>query len=174
LLLQSDVVTQSLRFLSLVCTALILGGAFCHVLEMPIKLGLSGADYMIVQQIYGTFGPVGSILEPAAIISTAALAFVVRGRRSFGPAVVAAVTLVVALIAWVAVVNPVNPHWAAAGPTTVPPEFEALRRRWEWGHATHAALLFVAFVATVVSVLVELPTRALAADARRARAERVA
>lgn len=35
--------TQSFRFVSLVFTALILGGAFCHVLEMPLKLAMAGA-----------------------------------------------------------------------------------------------------------------------------------
>jgi hypothetical protein len=160
------VLTQSLRFLSLVFTALIMGSAFCHVLEMPIKLAMAGSDYMVV------FGPVGAVLEPAAILSSAALAFLVRNRRSFVPAVVGTLALVTALLVWVAVVSPVNPHWAAAGPDTVPPRFESLRARWEWGHTAHAALLFVSFLALVVSVLEDIPRRAVA-EARR-RAERAA
>jgi hypothetical protein len=168
------VLTQSFRFLSLVFTALIFGSAFCHVLEMPMKLAMAGADYMVVQQIYATFGPIGALLEPAAILSTAALAFLVRKRRSFIPALVAAVAMVVALLVWVAVVSPVNPHWAAAGPHTVPPNFESLRIRWEWGHAAHAALLFVAFLATVVSVLVDIPPHAVTVEARRPAAGRAA
>jgi hypothetical protein len=159
--------TQSFRFVSLVFSALILGGAFCHVLEMPLKLAMAGADYMVVQQIYGAFGPVGMVLEPAAILSSVALAFLVRRRRSFVPALVGAVALVAALLVWATVVSPVNPHWAAAGPGTVPPDFAALRARWEWGHAAHAALLFLAFLALVVSVLVEVPRHAVAAEARR-------
>jgi hypothetical protein len=159
--------TQSVRLLSLTFSALILGGAFCHVLEMPVKLTLPGAEYTVVQQIYGAFGPVGAVLEPAAILSAATLAFLVRRRRSFVPALVGAVTLVTALLVWAAVVNPVNPHWAAAAPGSVPADFVALRTRWEWGHAAHAALLFLAFVALVVSVLVEIPRRPAAAAARR-------
>jgi hypothetical protein len=167
------VLTQSVRLLSLVFTALILGGAFCHVLEMPVKLTLAGAEYMVVQQIYGAFGPVGAVLEPAAILSSAALAFLVRGRRSFVPAIAGTVALTAALLLWFLVVSPVNAHWAAAGPGAVPPEFESLRARWEWGHAAHAALLFVAFLALAVSVLLEIPPRA-AVRARRSTAERAA
>jgi hypothetical protein len=158
---------QSVRLMSLVFGALILGGAFCHVLEMPIKLSMAGVEYTVVQQIYGAFGPVGAVLEPAAIISTVALAFLVRRRRSFVPALTAAVTLVVALLVWASVVSPVNPHWAATPPGAVPPNFDALRARWEWGHAAHAALLFLSFVALVVSVLVEIPRHPVAARVPR-------
>ena len=174
MLLTIAVLTQGFRFLSVVFTALILGSAFCHVLEMPLKLAMSGADYMVVQQIYGAFGPVGAVLEPAAILSSAALAFLVRKRPSFIPALVGALALVTALLVWAAVVSPVNPRWAAAGPGTVPPDFAALRARWEWGHAAHASLLFVGFLALVVSVLVEIPRRPVAAAARHRAAERAA
>jgi hypothetical protein len=168
------VLTQSFRFLSLVFTALIMGSAFCHVLEMPIKLAMAGADYLVVQRIYGAFGPVGAVLEPAAILSSAALAFLVRRRRSFVPALAGTLALVTALLVWAAVVSPVNPHWAAAGPDRVPLDFESLRARWEWGHVAHAALLFVAFLALVVSVLVDVSPRAAAARGRRAAAARAA
>lgn len=164
--------TQSFRFLSLLFTALIMGSALCHVLEMPLKLAMAGADYMVVQQIYGALGPVGAVLEPAAILSSAALAFLVRTRRSFIPAVIGTLALVTALLVWAVVVSPVNAHWAAAGPRTVPPDFASLRARWKWGHTAHAALLLVSFLALVVSVLVEIPRRAVAAEAcgRAARA----
>ena len=164
--------TQAFRFLSLVFSALILGSAFCHVLEMPVKMAMAGADYMIIQQIYAGFGPIGAVLEPAAIMSAAALAFLLRGRRAFVPALTGAIALAVALLVWVAVVSPANPQWTAAGPDTVPPNFESLRARWEWGHAIHAGLLFVAFVSLGVSVLWDVPARAVAEDADRAVDER--
>lgn len=141
------------RFLALVLTALILGGAFCHVLELPVKMTLDPADYMVVQQIYGAFGPVGAVLEPGAIAATVVLAFLLRRRPGRGAAAIGALFLLAALASWAVVVNPVNAHWAAAGPDSVPPDFESLRARWEYGHALHAALLFAAFVSLVVSVL---------------------
>lgn len=166
--------TQSVPFVSVAFSALILGGAFCHVLEMPVKMAMAGADYMIVQQIYGGFGPVGAVLEPGAILSAAALAFLLRGRRSFIPALTGAIALAVALLVWVAVVSPVNPQWAAAGTTSVPPNFESLRARWEWGHAIHAGLLFLAFLSLVVSMLLDIPARASAVEADSVIGERAA
>jgi hypothetical protein len=162
------VIFQVVRLLSLSFTALILGGVFCHVLEMPVKMTLAPSDYMIVQQIYSTFGPIGAVLEPAAILCATALAWLVRGRRAFAPALVGGLCLVASLMLWVAIVSPVNPHWAAAAQAqTVPDNFESLRSRWEWGHAIHACGLFAGFVALVVSVLVEIPTCASAAVAPR-------
>ena len=64
--------TQSVRLLSLTFSALILGGAFCHVLEMPVKLMLPGAEYTVVQQIYGAFGPVGAVRASAGCLDVEA------------------------------------------------------------------------------------------------------
>lgn len=89
------------------------------------------------------------------------------------PALTGAVALAAALLLWFVVVSPVNAHWAAAGPGTVPPAFESPRARLKWGHAAHAALLFVAFLALVVFVLVEITSRAVA-RAHRSAAERAA
>ena len=98
-----------------------------------------------------------------------------RGRRAFTPALVGALCLAAALLLWVAIVSPVNPHWSAAAQAqTVPDDFQSLRNRWEWGHAIHAGVLFLGFVALVVSVLAEVPRRAGMAAASRPSARRVA
>jgi hypothetical protein len=48
------------RFLSLLLVALTLGMTFCHVMEIPGKLRLDGATWLIVQQnLYVDFGVVG-------------------------------------------------------------------------------------------------------------------
>ena len=97
-----------------------------------------------------------------------------RGRRSFVPALVGALALAVALVAWFTIVNPVNAHWAAAGPRRVPAGFDALRTRWEWGHAVHALLLFAGFVAVIVATLLEIPRRGDAVGGGRSATERAA
>jgi len=156
-------VSQVFRFLSIVLAGLVLSLALAHALEMPAKLALPPHDYLIVQQIYSAFGAVGAILEPAAVVCAFVFAFLVRRGRAFRPAVVGALCLVAALLIWVAIVNPVNAHWQAAGSLDVPDNFESLRVRWEWGHAARAALVLGGFISLVIAVLTDTSAAAAAA-----------
>jgi hypothetical protein len=154
--------TQTFRLLGLILAACTFGLAFCHVVELPAKMTLSGPEYMTTLRLYQLFGPVGSVTEPGAIVATIVLAFLVRRqRRALALTVAAAVLLATALLVWFAVVNPVNARWAAAAPGQVPADWMALRDRWEYGHAAHAAILFLGLVSLILSVLVqEEPTAA--------------
>jgi len=156
-------VRQTFRFLTLVLTGITLGLTLGHLLEMPAKLALSTTDYLIVQRIYSGFGVLGALVEPAAIVCAIVLAFLARGTRAFKPALAGALCLVAALLIWVAAVNPTNAAWQTASPSMVPPDFESLRMRWEWGHAARAALVFVGFVSLVIAVLADMAAAAAAA-----------
>ena len=156
-------VQQTFRFLSLVLGGLVLSLAVAHALEMPAKLALSPSDYLIVQRIYGAFGAVGALIEPGAVVAAIGLAFLARHSRAVRPALAGALCFVAALLIWVAIVNPVNAHWDAAGSLTVPENFESLRLRWEWGHAARAALVFVGFVSLVIAVLADMSAAATTA-----------
>src|SRR5207244_4132087 len=80
-----------------------------------MKLG--GHEYMMVQQIYTTFGPAASVLAPGAIVVSAVLAFLVRRRwPPFALTFGAAVALAAALGVWGALVYPVNQRWAELPP----------------------------------------------------------
>ena len=160
------VVSQVFRFLSVVLAGLALSLAVSHALEMPAKLRLPAHDYLIVQQIYAAFGAVGALLEPAAVACAFALAFLVRRGRALRPALAGALCLTAALLIWVAIVNPIDGHWAqwqAAGALNVPDNFESLRMRWEWGHAARAALILAGFVSLVIAVLADMSAAAAAA-----------
>jgi hypothetical protein len=63
------------RFVALTLTALTLGLAFCHVVEMPVKLTLTASEYLVTQKIYGAFGAVRAVTECGAILATGVLAF---------------------------------------------------------------------------------------------------
>lgn len=52
--------------------------------------------------------------------------------------------------AWTYPANLATENW-----TRVPPDWEALRRRWEYSHAANAGLLFLALCSAVLSVLDE-------------------
>jgi hypothetical protein len=74
------------RFITIMLTALPMGMAFCHLLEMPAKMTYDGALWLtLLQTLYGLFGPVGAIVESGAVVMAVALAFLVRQRRpAFG------------------------------------------------------------------------------------------
>jgi hypothetical protein len=52
-------------------TALILGLAFAHVMELPGKPRLNGPTWLTVQQnLYVGFGPLAAVAEPLGILLT--------------------------------------------------------------------------------------------------------
>jgi hypothetical protein len=73
---------RALRFISLTCAALVLGFTLAHVLEAPGKRQLNGAEWTVVQNtFYAGFAVVGGIGEVLGLVSTCALAVLVRHRR---------------------------------------------------------------------------------------------
>ena len=75
---------RSWRFVTILLVALLLGLSFAHVLELPAKMQYDAALYVTLQKtLYVAWGPpnVGGILEPAAILATVSLAFLLRQRR---------------------------------------------------------------------------------------------
>lgn len=148
------------RFASLFLVALILGLAFCHVMEIPGKLRLSGPDWLAVQHnLYIAFGvPLGAGLELASIALCWLLVAMVRGRRpAFGWTLAGAVSVTAGLVGWVLLVSPMNAvldGWTADAP---PPHWTDVRDRWELGHAIHAAFFALGFAALLAAILAETP-----------------
>ncbi len=136
-----------LQIACLTCVILTLGLSFAHVLEIPGKLQLDGAQWLMVQHhLYVGFGTVGAAIEVLAIMLAWVLAWHLRGRAGSGAALAAAVATSIGLIEWALVVAPMNARlngWTAA---TLPPDWNAVRNRWEAGHAVQAVLFFAAFL----------------------------
>lgn len=147
---------RALRFLALLCLALILGLAFAHVMEIVGKLRLPGDAWLMVQQnLYVAFGPpLGAGLEVAALALTWLVAIRSRERpAAFRWSVAAGILATLGLVLWGLVVAPVNTALNGWTPATLPADWIRWRFRWELGHALHAACLVLAFSALVVSVL---------------------
>jgi hypothetical protein len=140
------------RFLSLVFAALAMAPAFAHLLELPNKITLSHDEYLIVQQIYRGWALLG-IVVISALVCTLVLTIMVRGQSTqFRLVLVAFLCIVGAQIVFWTLTYPANQqtnNW-----TILPENWEALRRQWEYSHATSAGLNFLAFIALVLSVLV--------------------
>lgn len=136
-----------LRFFLLLGIVLIFGLAFAHVAELPGKLRLDGADWLMVQHnLYIGFGPFAAVVEPLTIGLAWVLVFRLwRRRERIAPALAAASCVSIGLMVWALVVSPVNGTlngWTAA---TLPLDWMAYRNHWEVGHAIHAMLFFAAF-----------------------------
>jgi hypothetical protein len=145
---------QAIRLAARVATVIIVGLASAHVAELPGKLRLAGPDWLIVQQtLYIGFGPIGAIVEPMAVLLTWVLAWRLRRRPGFRMSVVAAVATSVGLIAWALIVAPMNAELNAWTPRTLPASWVGVRNRWEFGHALHALLFWVAFLALAFGVV---------------------
>jgi hypothetical protein len=150
------------RLITIMFTALSMGMALCHLLEMPAKMTYEGALWLtLLHTLYGAFGTIGAFIEVGAVVTAVLLAFLVRQRRSaFGWTLLGALCLVAAHVAWWVWVAPVNATMAPLTPETLPADWMGLRDQWEYTHAARAVLQIIALGALVFSILVEIPTDA--------------
>jgi hypothetical protein len=150
------------RLLTIMFTALSLGPALGHLLELPAKMTYEGGLWLTVSQtLYGAFGTIGASFEVGAVVTAVVLAILVRQRRpAFGWTLLGALCVVAAHAAYWIWLAPVNATIAALTPETLPADWMGLRDQWEYTHAARAALQIVALGAFVFSILVETPTNA--------------
>jgi len=145
-------------FLSLLFAALALAPAMAHLLELPNKIRLSRDDYLTVQQIYRGWDLL-AIVVFGALLSTLALTITVRHDRK---------AFIFALIAFLCIVGTQIVFWTYTYPTnqitnnwtTLPENWAALRRQWEYSHATSALLNLLAMISVSISVLSRNDTHA--------------
>lgn len=144
-------VTNVLRFVSVLLTAIGLAGGFAHLLALPNKIDLGPADYLTVQQIYRGWALLGVPII-LALVTTIALAVAVRRDTSaFRWTLAAAVCIAAALLAFLVFTYPANQ--ATANWTMLPANWQVLRREWEYSHAAGAVLYLLALSALTLSLL---------------------
>ena len=136
---------KACRFTAILLVALIVGLAFAHVLERPAKMLYDAALYFSVQKtLYVAWGPpnIGGFLEPAAILATLFLSFVVRKMKlAFWLTLGAGFSLLLAFpVVFFVLVAPANEVFLAATPTLIPPDWMEFRSSWEAGHAIRFGL----------------------------------
>jgi hypothetical protein len=153
---------KAMRFAVLMLAALSMGMAFCHLLEMPPRLGWD-APLWIVTTVPGgkfrLFGSVGAAIETLAWIAAVALAILVRRRRpaAFLLTLVGAVLLVAAFAVWWIFVYPANVQIAGWTPQHFSPDWAAWRAQWEYAHVVRALLLIGGYAALALAVVRETP-----------------
>ena len=139
------------QFLAIVFTALALVPGGAHLFELPNKIGLTEAEYFVVQSIYRGWALFGIVLF-GALAANLALAIMVRQQRPPFALASLAFLLVAATLAifftWTYPANQATSNW-----TVVPDNWRDLRTQWEYAHAANAVLTFVALCAVTLSAL---------------------
>ncbi len=160
-------------FTTLVLTTLTLGLEFAHVLEWPQKQQYPGALYVRLQEsLYIWFGNLGGVLYVLAVVASVVLVVLLRrDRPRRGWVGVAAGLQVIALVTFLTIVYPVNLRLPVNSAGAVPPDWTALRDRWELGHTIGFVLFGVSFVLLVAALVrqVEAPGRAVRTETRSVR-----
>ena len=143
---------NTMRFLSLLFTALALAPSLAHLLELPNKINLPAEDYLTVQQIYRGWALLGIVVF-GALLSTLVLTIMVRKKRK---------AFILTLIALLCIVGTQIVFWTFTYPankatdnwTALPATWLELRNQWEYSHATGAGLNLIALTTLILSVLV--------------------
>jgi signal transduction histidine kinase len=134
---------------ALLLAALTLGMAFAHVLEWPEKMAYGPGLWTTVNQsLYGYFAAAGGPVELAnlGLLGILVIGWRVHDGHWRKDLVVAAGCFAVALVVWLAVVNPVNAEVSRWAPGSVPPGWGTWRERWEFGHAGRFVLMLAGYV----------------------------
>jgi len=144
-------ISEVVFFVALLATALALGAALAHALELPNKMGLSRDEYLIVQKVYAGWDRL-AVLLVVELIAMMAAAF----RSRFQPmvfwlVVIAILCLLAAQALFWTLTFPANA--ATENWTVMPADWEALRRQWEYSHLGGAAFQLAALSAMIVAVL---------------------
>jgi hypothetical protein len=151
---------KTIRFVSLLCVALVLGLTVTHDLEIPGKRMLSGADWLSVQQtFYGGFAIIGGIAEVLGLISTGVLLYLLRKRRiAFALTLVATISFVGVLALFAFGNNTLNQQIATWSPATLPVNWHEVRDAWDTFHAASSALAALALLSLIVALLRDTPS----------------
>jgi hypothetical protein len=159
---EGKVLLKSTRFAAVMLAALTLGLGFCHLMQLPSRMGWD--QYLWVGStvqggLYAAFGSVGTVIFLATIIALGLLAYFTRehGRPGAGMALAALLLFVFALVLWWVLIYPVNVELAKWVDGPVPADWTTYRARWEWGHAIIALTELLGFAALVASVLADTP-----------------
>lgn len=138
-------------FVALMATALALGGALAHALELLNKIGMSREEYFVAQQLYAGWNRLAFLLAIQAAGMLALIVMYWREPAVLRPAVVALACLVAAQTVfwiWTFPANVATDQWRMQ-----PENWAQLRAEWEYSHLAGAVFQVGAMAALVVGVL---------------------
>ena len=138
-------------FAGLLSTAVALGPALAHLLELPSKIGLAKGDYFTVQQIYRGWSQLGWLLLIQLVSLVAVVLYAKTDRNLRRAAILTLLCLLAAqLLFWVFTypANVATENW-----TIRPDDWAELRWRWEFSHAGGAVLQLLGLASLIAGVI---------------------
>lgn len=138
-------------FAAAMATALALGPALAHLLELPNKIGLPKEAYFTVQQIYSGWNRLGVVLMLQLVSIVAVILLARDDRRLRILASLALLCLAGAQLLFWTFTFPANT--ATSNWTVQPDTWQALRNQWEYSHAGGALLQLAAMACLVLGAL---------------------
>jgi hypothetical protein len=139
------------QFFAIVLTALALVPLGAHLASLPNKINLTAEQYFIVQHSYNGWFLFAFVQIPSVIVAFALAVMMRADARPFRLAIVGGVCMAATLAVYFIWVNPANlatDQW-----TTIPGNWETLRRNWEYGHAASAFFSIIALCAITAAVV---------------------
>jgi hypothetical protein len=147
--MQRRIAYEIVLFVALLATALAMGGALAHLLELPNKIGMTAEQYLVMQQAYAGWDRLAILLlvELASMIAAAVMS---RGRVRVAIVVAIACLVAAQAVFWTFTypANVATDNW-----TRLPQAWESLRARWEYSHAAGAGFQVLAMSALIVALL---------------------
>jgi len=146
-----NITDKSLQLAAILLTAIALVPAGAHLFAMANKIELSRDAYFTVQVIYLGWWRLGLFLF-AALAVDAILVFRLRGDQPAFTFIIVAMCLIAAnlvtFFVWTFPANQATSNW-----TEIPPNWDALRRQWEYSHAVNAAVTFLSLTSLTLATL---------------------
>jgi hypothetical protein len=138
-------------FVALLSTALALGAALAHALELPNKIAMSREQYFVAQRAYDGWNRLGYLLV-VELAGMLAVIWLYRAEpRVLWPVLFSLGCLVAAQATfwiWTFPANQATANW-----TVQPDNWDTLRHQWEYSHLLGAAFQVLAMAALIVAVL---------------------
>jgi hypothetical protein len=140
------------HFVAILLAALALVPAGAHVLELARKMTLSEADYLVAQSLYRGWALAGIVIVALLIVEIWLAILLRHDRRRFTLAAAAGISTLVTLVIffiWTQPANVATDNW-----TTMPDDWERLRRQWEYSHAGGAFFALSSLVLLSAAALI--------------------
>lgn len=138
-------------FIALLATALAMGAALAHALELPNKIGLTQEQYFTVQQIYAGWNRLAYLLAIELLGIVAVIVLYRRDKRVMIASSIALGSFIAAQIIfwiWTFPANSATQNW-----TVQPENWEILRMEWEYSHLAGAFFQVLAMASLIVAAL---------------------